>query len=83
MKDLQNVEDINQSILHDIATPFGYVIAPFIGVADLITDLTSTGTTLKMNHLKIVDTILESSIKLIANKDSNATKKQIIMEAFI
>ena len=30
---LQYVEDINQSILHDIATPFGYVIAPFIGVA--------------------------------------------------
>ena len=27
-------------------------IAPFIGVADIITDLTSTGTTLKMNHLK-------------------------------
>lgn len=27
------VEDINQSILHDIATPFGYIIAPFIGVA--------------------------------------------------
>ena len=52
-------------------------IAPFIGVADLITDLTSTGTTLKMNHLKIVDTILESSIKLIANKDSNAAQKQI------
>lgn len=29
----QYVEDINQSILHDIATPFGYVLAPFIGVA--------------------------------------------------
>lgn len=45
-------------------------IAPFIGVADIISDLTSTGTTLKMNHLKIIDTILESSIKLIANKKS-------------
>ena len=55
-------------------------IAPFIGVADLITDLTSTGTTLKMNHLKVVDTILESSIKLIANKNSNLDKKQIIDE---
>ena len=29
--------------------------APFIGLADLITDLTSTGTTLKMNHLEIID----------------------------
>lgn len=45
-------------------------IAPFIGVADIIADLTSTGTTLKMNHLKIIDNILDSSIKLIANKEA-------------
>ena len=45
-------------------------IAPFIGVSDLITDLTSTGTTLKMNHLQMVETILESSVHLIANPDS-------------
>ena len=49
-------------------------IAPFIGIADAITDLTSTGTTLNMNHLKVVDVILESSIKLISNKDSLKTK---------
>lgn len=53
-------------------------IAPFIGVADIITDLTSTGTTLKMNHLKIIDTILESSIKLIANKKSHKDNKEKI-----
>ena len=53
-------------------------IAPFIGVADIITDLTSTGTTLKMNHLKIIDTILESSIKLIANKNSFKEKNEKI-----
>lgn len=52
--------------------------APFIGIADLITDLTSTGTTLKMNHLEIIDIILESSIKLIANKDSLQDKKELI-----
>ena len=52
--------------------------APFIGVADLITDLTSTGTTLKMNHLKIIDTLLESSIVLIANKESLKTKEHLI-----
>lgn len=52
--------------------------APFIGLADLITDLTSTGTTLKMNHLEIIDTILESSIKLIANKNSLESKKELI-----
>ncbi len=53
-------------------------IAPLIGIADLITDLTSTGTTLKMNHLKIVDTILESSIKLITNENSFKTKKNLV-----
>ena len=52
--------------------------APFIGIADLITDLTSTGTTLKMNHLKIIDTILNSSIMLIANKESLEIKKELI-----
>ena len=52
--------------------------APFIGIADLITDLTSTGTTLKMNHLEIIDVILESTIKLIANKDSLKTKNELI-----
>ena len=52
--------------------------APFIGIADLITDLTSTGTTLKMNHLEIIDTILESTIKLIANHDSLNEKRELI-----
>ena len=52
--------------------------APFIGIADLITDLTSTGTTLKMNHLEIIDTILNSTIKLIANHDSLNEKKELI-----
>ncbi|WP_304092129.1 ATP phosphoribosyltransferase [Methanobrevibacter gottschalkii] len=52
--------------------------APFIGIADLITDLTSTGTTLKMNHLKIIDNILDSTIKLIANKESLETRSELI-----
>ncbi|MDR0900907.1 MAG: ATP phosphoribosyltransferase [Methanobrevibacter sp.] len=60
-------------------------IAPFIGVADIISDLTSTGSTLKMNHLKVIDNILDSSIQLIANKNSynnsvheNIQKKNLI-----
>ena len=52
--------------------------APFIGLADLITDLTSTGETLRMNNLKILDTILESTITLIANNESLKTKKELI-----
>lgn len=53
-------------------------IAPFIGVADLITDLSSTGTTLKMNHLKVIDVILKSTIKLIANNESFNKKNYLI-----
>lgn len=45
-------------------------VAPLIGVADVIADLTSSGTTLKMNYLSEIDTILESSVVMIANNDS-------------
>jgi ATP phosphoribosyltransferase len=47
-------------------------IAPTIGYADLITDLVSTGTTLRDNRLKrLVDgQILASQACLIANRDS-------------
>ena len=38
--------------------------APFIGIADLITDLTSTGTTLKMNHLKIISAAIFAPFSL-------------------
>ena len=41
-------------------------ITPSIGVADLITDLTQTGSTLKQNHLALLDTILESWAVYIA-----------------
>ncbi|MFQ5976147.1 MAG: ATP phosphoribosyltransferase [Candidatus Hydrothermarchaeales archaeon] len=37
---------------------------------DVVIDLTETGETLRKNRLKIVGTILESSTKLLANKDS-------------
>jgi ATP phosphoribosyltransferase len=41
-------------------------ITPSIGVADLITDLTQTGATLKQNHLSLLDVILDSWAVLIA-----------------
>ena len=40
-------------------------IAPHLGVADAIVDLVSTGSTLQMNGLVEVETILESSARLI------------------
>lgn len=43
--------------------------APHLGVADLIVDLVSTGSTLKMNGLREIATILESSALLIARRE--------------
>lgn len=43
--------------------------APYIGIADAILDLTSTGTTLRMNNLRVVEEVLETEAVLIANRD--------------
>jgi ATP phosphoribosyltransferase len=40
-------------------------IAPHLGIADIVVDLTSTGSTLKVNGLREVATVLESSARLI------------------
>ncbi|ADG13447.1 ATP phosphoribosyltransferase [Methanocaldococcus infernus ME] len=45
-------------------------IAPFIGVADIISDLTSTGTTLRLNKLREIAEIVRSTTRLIGNKES-------------
>ncbi len=55
-------------------------IAPLIGVADLIVDVTSTGTTLRTHRLKVVDTILESTARLVANPESLKMKREKIEE---
>jgi ATP phosphoribosyltransferase len=41
-------------------------IAPHIGIADVIVDLVSTGSTLRVNGLREIATVLESSARLIA-----------------
>jgi ATP phosphoribosyltransferase len=42
-------------------------IAPHLGVADVIVDLVSTGSTLRMNKLREIGTVLTSSARLVAN----------------
>ena len=46
-------------------------IAPHLGIADLIVDLVSTGSTLRVNGLREVATVCESSARLIASADRN------------
>jgi ATP phosphoribosyltransferase len=51
-------------------------LTPAIGVADLITDLTQTGSTLKQNHLALLDTILESWAVFIVGKSVAPAARQ-------
>lgn len=45
-------------------------IAPHLGVADVIVDLVSTGSTLRVNRLREVGTILDSTARVIANRSA-------------
>jgi ATP phosphoribosyltransferase len=42
-------------------------LTPHVDIADAIVDITSTGTTLRMNRLEVVDEVLESSVRLVAD----------------
>lgn len=44
-------------------------LTPHVDIADGIVDITSTGTTLRMNRLEIVDEVLDSSVRLFAGAD--------------
>ena len=45
-------------------------LAPLVGLADAVVDLTATGTTLRENDLVIMDEISTSTARLIANRGS-------------
>jgi ATP phosphoribosyltransferase len=45
-------------------------IAPHLGVADVIVDLTSTGSTLRVHGLREIGTIMESTARLVASPDA-------------
>lgn len=53
-------------------------IAPSIGLADGICDLVSSGSTLLMNGLRAVETILESEAVIIGNSDGLKTRPESI-----
>jgi ATP phosphoribosyltransferase len=53
-------------------------IAPHIGIADVIVDLVSTGSTLRVNGLQEIATVLESTARLIVSRaaaDDGATRR--------
>ena len=53
-------------------------LAPILGLSDVIVDLVETGTTLRENHLEVVEEIAKISARLIANKSSFKFKTQQI-----
>lgn len=53
-------------------------LAPLVGLADQVVDLVSTGETLRQNGLVEVETILESTCRLIVNRASMKTRTQAI-----
>lgn len=53
-------------------------LAPYLGIADVIVDQISTGTTLAQNNLVVIDNILESSQCMMANKKSLLGKQDEI-----
>ncbi|MHA7631492.1 ATP phosphoribosyltransferase [Corallococcus sp. M7] len=55
-------------------------IAPHLGIADIVVDLTSTGSTLKMNGLKEVATVLESSARLVAYPRNDSEARRALEE---
>ncbi len=53
-------------------------MTPHVGIADAIVDISSSGTTLLINHLKAIDTVFSSTVHLIANKKSLKEKDKIL-----
>lgn len=55
-------------------------IAPLIGLADQIVDITATGTTLRENRLRVVEEVLSSTARFVANPASLRTSGARVTE---
>ncbi len=73
---------IDGSIFRTWGTSEGFVQDTSGALAQILIDNTSTGSSLKANRLKIVDTLMESSTRMYASKEAlkDPEKKQKIME---
>jgi len=52
-------------------------MTPHVGIADAIVDISSSGTTLMMNHLKKIEEVFSSSVYLIANRDTMDNNEKV------
>lgn len=78
------VEDkkVQGTIFRTWGTSEGFVQPTEDSIAQILIDNTSTGSSLKANRLKIVDTLMTSSTRMYASKEAmkDPAKKQKIME---
>lgn len=58
-------------------------IAPHLGIADIVTDLVSTGSTLRVNQLREIATILESTARLITRPNGERLVRQRAIDELI
>ena len=58
-------------------------IAPGLGTADAISDLVSTGTTLRANHLTELDVLFESTAALYGQKNRLPDEKRLLLERLL
>ncbi len=73
----------NKAMAAEIIKLYGSIeLAPLVGMCDAIVDIVETGTTMKQNGLKVVETIMNSSAHLIANKNSFISKKKEILSLY-
>ena len=54
-------------------------LAPLVGLSDCIVDIVETGETMRQNCLEVGDTIMQSSVHLISNKNSYYNNKKQIL----
>ena len=78
---LQNFLEENKISARVIEISGSVEITPSLDVADAICDLVSTGSTLRMNDLKPIETVLKSEAVLVANPRSlKDPKKRKVMD---
>jgi ATP phosphoribosyltransferase/ATP phosphoribosyltransferase regulatory subunit len=53
-------------------------VAPLIGLAEQIVDITATGTTLRQNNLTVVGEVLESTARFIGNPAATRTDPRVL-----
>lgn len=68
-----------QGMQVDIVNLHGNIeLAPMVGLAERIVDITATGTTLRENDLEIVDDVLDSTARFFANANAFRTDPRVV-----